>query len=121
MNNDNPTPELQKLLDAEPDLLDLMLDYLFSDPALSAAVARICGDPGAKRAELDKAMRPLFKGDVQRIRTRSMTERQNIAQQVLALFNGRNATEVARRLKISRASVYRFLKQPGGRQKPSQS
>lgn len=121
MNNNNPTPELQKLLDAEPDLLDLMLDYLFSDPALNAAVARICGDPGAKRDELDRAMRPLFAGDPTRVRTRSLTQRQQLAQQVLALFNGRNATEVARRLKISRASVYRFLKQPGGVKKPSQT
>jgi DNA-directed RNA polymerase specialized sigma subunit len=33
---------------------------------------------------------------------------------VARLFNGRNATEVARVLKISRITVYRLLKQPGG-------
>jgi predicted transcriptional regulator YheO len=33
--------------------------------------------------------------------------------QVLEMFNGRNASEVARRLGISRATVYRLLKQPG--------
>ena len=36
-----------------------------------------------------------------------------LATQVLSLFNGRNATEVARCLNISRATVYRLLKQPG--------
>jgi hypothetical protein len=37
-----------------------------------------------------------------------------LAQQVLTLFNGRNATEVARELEgIGRATVYRKLKQPG--------
>lgn len=34
-------------------------------------------------------------------------------EQVLELFNGRNASEVARQLGISRATVYRLLKQPG--------
>ena len=36
-----------------------------------------------------------------------------MAVKVLALFNGRNAREVARKLGISRASVYRHLKQSG--------
>jgi transcriptional regulator of acetoin/glycerol metabolism len=35
------------------------------------------------------------------------------AREVLRLFNGRNATEVARRLNIGRTTVYRFLKQHG--------
>lgn len=35
------------------------------------------------------------------------------ARQVLKLFNGRNATEVARQLQCSRATVYRALKQAG--------
>ena len=38
-----------------------------------------------------------------------------MATRVLALFNGRNAREVARKLGIGRASVYRYLKQAGGR------
>jgi len=38
------------------------------------------------------------------------------ARKVLALFNGRNAREVARKLGISRTSVYRYLKQPGGQE-----
>lgn len=37
-------------------------------------------------------------------------QRQVVAQ-VLAMFNGRNASEVARRLGIGRATVYRLLKQ----------
>jgi DNA-directed RNA polymerase specialized sigma subunit len=37
-----------------------------------------------------------------------------MARKALALFNGRNAREVARRLGISRPHVYRLLKQPGG-------
>lgn len=41
---------------------------------------------------------------------------ETMATRVLALFNGRNPREVARKLGISRASVYRYLKQAGGRQ-----
>ena len=41
-------------------------------------------------------------------------QRQVVAQ-VLAMFNGRNASEVARRLGIGRATVYRLLKQARGR------
>jgi len=37
-----------------------------------------------------------------------------MATRVLSLFNGRNAREVARKLGIGRASVYRYLKQAGG-------
>ena len=40
---------------------------------------------------------------------------ETMATRVLALFNGRNAREVARKLGIGRASVYRYLKQAGGR------
>lgn len=40
---------------------------------------------------------------------------ETMATRVLALFNGRNAREVARKLGIGRASVYRYLKQSGGR------
>ena len=35
------------------------------------------------------------------------------ARQVLRLFNGCNATEVARELNVGRATVYRVLKQAG--------
>lgn len=38
-----------------------------------------------------------------------------MATRVLSLFNGRNAREVARKLGIGRASVYRYLKQAGGK------
>jgi len=38
--------------------------------------------------------------------------RQRQAEAILSLFNGRNATEVARTVGCSRATVYRVLKQP---------
>jgi Mor family transcriptional regulator len=44
---------------------------------------------------------------------RSQTERDRMVAEVMVLFNGRNAAEVARRLNISRASVYRIIKTPG--------
>lgn len=96
----NPTPELQKLIAAEPDLVDRIFDYLLKEvPEFRDAAQRV---KNAVRAE--------FAGEECYIQGRP---REATTQQVLALFNGRNATEVARSLGISRATVYRTIKQPG--------
>jgi DNA invertase Pin-like site-specific DNA recombinase len=43
-----------------------------------------------------------------------LTAAEQRAQQILELFNGRNAREVARAIGCGRATVYRVLKQHGG-------
>jgi Mor family transcriptional regulator len=97
------TPELNKLIAAEPDLVDRIFEYILAEmPEIAASVAK---HKTAVRAE--------FAGEDCYIASRPATARQETVQQVLALFNGRNATEVARRLQIGRATVYRILKQPG--------
>ena len=45
----------------------------------------------------------------------SVAERERITAEVLRVFNGRNAAEVARRLGIGRATVYRIIKQEGSK------
>jgi transcriptional regulator of acetoin/glycerol metabolism len=93
--------ELQALLAAEPDLVDRIFDYLLTEfPQLAGDAERV------ERAQL--AVRAEFAGDTVYIQKRSS---QDIAAEVLRLFNGRNATEVSRRLNIHRATVYRYLKQ----------
>lgn len=96
-----PTPELQTLIAAEPDLVDRIFDYLLTEV------------PGiADQADkLKRAVREEFKGDRYYIADKPATVRQHQVCQVLSLFNGRNATEVARRLGIGRSTVYRILKQ----------
>lgn len=101
-----PTPPkgLQRLVDASPDLVDRIFDY----------VLEICPDIRADRiADLKQATRDEFRGERCHINERSPTERQALVAEVLRLFNGRNASEVARRLQISRATVYRYIKQGG--------
>lgn len=99
----NPPQELQKLLAAEPDLVDRIFDYLLEEfPALAGDAAAV------KRAQT--AVRAEFAGEEVYIQKRPS---QDVASEVLRLFNGRNATEIARRLGIHRATVYRYLKQPG--------
>ena len=106
----DPTPNLTKLILAEPDLVDRIFDYITAEfPAMQ--------DKGGK---LKAAVRAEFKGEECYISGRPATTRQETVSQVLSLFNGRNTTEIARRLQISRATVYRILKQPGGVKKPSQ-
>ena len=92
---------------ADPDLVDRIFDYLRDVPGFAAAV------PAADELKLKAAVRAEFAGDRARIGPRTESARQLIASQVLMLFNGRNATEVGRRLGIGRATVYRILKQSG--------
>jgi len=106
-------PALKDLIAAEPDLVDRIFDYILSE------FPQIAGQPPEKIATTKAAVRAEFRGEECYIAARPPTARQQLVTQVLALFNGRNATEVARRLQISRATVYRVLKQPG-KSKPSQ-
>lgn len=95
------TPELQSLINAEPDLVDRIFDYLLAE------VPAIAG----RSDQLKAAVRAEFAGEECYVQGRP---REATAASVLALFNGRNASEVARVLGISRATVYRSIKQPGG-------
>lgn len=91
---------------ADPDLVDRIFEYLLTEfPQLA----------GMKLDEAKRAVREEFRGSEAYIPGRSNTERQKLAVDVLSLFNGRNASEVARRLEISRATVYRRIKQAGGK------
>ncbi len=103
MPKPDPTPKLTAMLQAEPDLVDRIFDYILTElPEIAASVAK---HKAAVRAE--------FMGQKCWIASRPPSVRQETVSKVLSLFNGRNATEVARRLQISRATVYRLLKQPG--------
>lgn len=106
----SPTPQLDALVAATPDLVDRIFDYLLSEfPQLA----------GKKLDEVKHDLREEFAGQDVYIAHQPPTARQARVRKVLELFNGRNAAEVARRLKISRAQVYRDLKQ-AGQNKPSQ-
>lgn len=114
------TPRLDALIAQEPDLVDRIFEYLLAEvPALLEHVT------GTRIQEAKQAVRDEFAG--QEVYIASRPDSEQLAVQVLSLFNGRNATEVGRRLQISRATVYRKLKQarrlqgagPAGK-KPSQ-
>ena len=106
------TTDLAALIAAEPDLVDRIFDYILSDPVLAVAIKK------TSLSNIKSAVRAEFKGDECYIAGKPATARQQQVSQVLALFNGRNATEVARRLQIGRSTVYRVLKQ-SGHEKPS--
>lgn len=88
---------------ADPDLVDRIFDYLL---VLMPEIAD-------QQAEMKRAIRDEFGSERAYIRRRSVADPNPLAHAVLSIFNGRNASEVARVLKISRATVYRLLKQPG--------
>lgn len=86
-----------------PDLVDLIFDYIVAEfPEMKG-----------RAPALKEATRKEFSGIETYIPQRSPTERQNKVNEVMRLFNGRNATEIARRLHISRATVYRVIKTAG--------
>lgn len=87
------------------DLIDAIFAYIVAEfPQMRG-----------RAAELQELTRREFSGDMTYIARRSPGERQRLAEEVLSLFNGRNATEVARRLNISRAGVYRIIKTAGSK------
>lgn len=94
---------------SDPDLVDRIFDYL----------VELLPDITARAPEVKAAIRDEFGGEEVYVRSGQAMQRaqrsRQTASEVLAMFNGRNATEVARRLGISRATVYRIIKQPGAR------
>ena len=87
--------------DREPDLVTAIFDVLIeSHPGLMAL-----------REEGEAAVRHRLKG--LRGTVTDQPDSDTLARRVLSLFNGRNPREVARRLRVSRATVYRILKQAG--------
>lgn len=92
---------------ADPDLVDHIFDYL-------AASRLLIADPeDIARVKLD--VRDYFGGTDVYIPRRTASERHAMVVEVLAKFNGRNATEIARQLKIGRTTVFRIIKQAGAR------
>jgi Mor family transcriptional regulator len=86
-----------------PDLVDAIFAFIEQEfPALAP-----------RTAQLKDEVRREFSGIEIYIPRRSQASRDKLAKEVLSLFNGRNATEVARRLKIGRTTVYRIIKQAG--------
>jgi len=92
---------------SDPDLVDRIFEYIVeSYPEFAVDLKRI--------AEVKDAVRDEFRGQAGWVRDeKRRREREQLAEQVLSLFNGRNASEVARRLDIARPSVYRIIKRAG--------
>ena len=108
------TPPTRHVLQSEafddPDLVDRIFDYVLE-------LLPEIGERAEVLREAKEAVRQEFAGERVYVAGRKASEReqerQRLAQEILAQFNGRSATEVARRLRIGRATVYRRLKQAG--------
>lgn len=91
-----------------PDIVDRIFDYVVEQiPELAE-----------RRRMVERAIRDEFgtmRGYVRRHTGEQQAFALTLSTEVGRLFNGRNASEVARVLQISRATVYRLLKQPGRR------
>lgn len=101
--NHTPPKELQALLAAEPDLVDRIFDYLLAE------FPQLAGDP-QRVAQAQAAVRAEFAGERVYIKKRARNE---LDAGMLQLFHGHNLGEAARRLGVSRSTVYRHLKKRG--------
>lgn len=94
-------------------------DEVFSNPdlvdAIFAFIQAEFPDFSDRAAELKEEVRREFSGIEIYIPKRSLAKRARLTAEVLRMFNGRNATEVARRLGLGRATVYRIIKQEGSK------
>jgi transcriptional regulator of acetoin/glycerol metabolism len=90
---------------SDPDLVDRIFDY----------IVQMLPEIAGRHVEIKRAIRCEFASERVYVRRRSPADTHPLVNEVARLFNGRNATEVARELQISRATVYRLLKQPGQR------
>lgn len=98
----SPPPEAK----FSPDIVDRMFDFLVELlPELGADPATI--------ERVQQQLRKEFAGQDAYIPVKSSVSKAEERRQVLRLWNGRNAGTIARILGISRATVYRYLKQPG--------
>jgi hypothetical protein len=106
------TPQLDTLVQAEPDLVDRIFDFILAE------------HPGLRErcADLKAAVRAEFKGEECYIRGRPESERQALVSAVFALtFNGKGPRAVARALNTSPATVIRILRQPGATDRRNRS
>lgn len=101
---DNKTTTM-RVVRACPDLVDRIFEFLVEQ------IPEIAD----RHTDIKQQIRKEFSSQVAYVRKRGINEPHPLAADVARLFNGRSATEVARILKISRATVYRLLKQPGCR------
>lgn len=111
----NPPTDLQRLLAAEPDLVDRIFDYVVElIPEIAGKAAHLEAAKAALRNEVSGTMVYVRKGKGS---GSAIASREGMIENILSMFDGRNASEVARRLNIGRATVYRVLKQAGSQTK----
>ncbi len=99
----SPTPRVDALVRLEPDLVDRIFDYL----------VELLPEIADHQCDVKRKIRNEFGGDRGVVRRRGFGDRNPLIDEVARMFNGRNATEVARQLRIGRATVYRLLKVAG--------
>lgn len=80
--------------------VEIMKDWA---PEISKQIAQL----------IEKRLRDEMAGDRGYISSSSTASKEEKYARVRRMFNGRNATEIARELNIGRATVYRILKKPG--------
>ena len=105
-------------LTATPPRREAMVSpEVFDDADMVDAIFKYLGEAFPELApaltKLEDEVRDEFQCIEVYVARRSPARRRQLTAEVLSLFNGRNATEIARKLGIGRTTVYRIIKQAG--------
>lgn len=104
-----PPALLEQRLQHDPDFVDRVWAYM-----LATWPQHLQAIPADEVQTVKQRIRQQERGERPYITPAGAAQREQRAQQILELFNGRNAREVARAIGCGRATVYRVLKQHGG-------
>lgn len=103
-------PEVETM-GAGGDFVDLFFSYV---SAISPGFADDVENENVNLEEVKHAIRLEFGGRENYVRSFSAVDKKEVAnkksKEVLRLFDGKNANEIAQKLGISRSTVYRYLK-----------
>lgn len=108
----SPTPELDKLIQAEPDLVDRLFDFMMIELGKKIGESLDRMPPEEKRAvklAVKRATHAEFKGEQCYVAALPAADREERDAAIRAMFTGGNQKAVLRHFRISKSTLGRII------------